>query len=59
MNWCRAERSEGKISIQPHDRGERPGYWWDLPPEDMVVIPATEDAVTVGTALRLALDRCD
>ena len=59
MNWCRAERSEGKISIQPHDRGERPGYWWDLPPEDMVVIPATEDAATVGAVLRLALDRCD
>ena len=56
MDWCRAERSEGRISIQPHKR-EKPEYWRDLPPEKTVVIPSTKDPVAVGAALRVALDR--
>jgi hypothetical protein len=56
MDWCRAKRSEGKISIQPHKR-DKPEYWNDLPPEMTVVIPATTDAA--GAALRLALDHCE
>jgi hypothetical protein len=58
MNWCRAERSQGTISIQPHKR-DKPEYWNDLPKELTVVIPATTDAAAVGAALRLALDRCE
>jgi hypothetical protein len=58
MNWCRAKRSEGTISIQPHKR-DKPEYWSDLPPEMTVVVPATTDAAVAGSALRLALDRCE
>jgi hypothetical protein len=58
MGWCRTKRSEGMISIQPHAR-DKPDYWRNLPPETTVVIPATRDAVAVGAALRLALDRCE
>lgn len=59
MNWCRAERSEGKIAIQPHKRDKQPEQWENLSPEKTVVIPATRDAAAVGAALRLALDRCE
>jgi contact-dependent growth inhibition (CDI) system CdiI-like immunity protein len=58
MDWCRVERSEGKISIQPHKR-DKPEYWTDLPADRTVVIPATTDAAAAGAALRLALDRCE
>ena len=58
MDWCEAERSEGKISIQPHQR-DKPEYFRDLPPEKTVLIPETDDAETLGAALRLALDRCE
>jgi len=58
MDWCRAKRSEGKISIQPHKR-DKPEYWADLPPDRTVVIPATTDAAAAGAALRLALERCE
>jgi hypothetical protein len=58
MDWCRAKRSEGKISVQPHKR-DKPEYWRDLPPDSNVVIPATTDAAAAGAALRLALDRCE
>jgi hypothetical protein len=58
MDWSRAERSEGKISIQPHKR-DKPEYFRDLPPDRTVVIPATDNAVRIGAALRLALDRCE
>ncbi|MHB8884773.1 MAG: contact-dependent growth inhibition system immunity protein [Methylovirgula sp.] len=58
MNWCRAERSEGMISIRPHGR-DKPEYWRDLPNDKTVVIPATTNAAIVGAALRLALDRCE
>ena len=57
-NWCRVERSEGKISLQPHE-SNKPEYFSDLPPETTVVIAATTDAAAVGAALRLALDRCE
>ncbi len=59
MNWCRAERSEGLISIQPHKRDDKPEYWIWLPPSENVVIPATTDSAVAGAALRLALDRCE
>jgi hypothetical protein len=58
MDWCRAKRSEGTILIRPHKR-DKPGYWTDLPREQDVVIPETNDAATVGAALRLALERCE
>ncbi len=58
MDWCRAKRSEGKISIQPHKR-DKPEYWRDLPPDRTVVISATTDVAAAGAALRLALDRCE
>ncbi len=58
MDWCRAKRSEGKISIQPHER-DKPEYRRDLPPDKTVVIAATTDAAAAGAALRLALDRCE
>jgi hypothetical protein len=59
MNWCRAKRSEGKISIQPHHRRDKPGEWRWLPPEQHVVISETQNAAVVGAALRLALNRCE
>jgi contact-dependent growth inhibition (CDI) system CdiI-like immunity protein len=58
MDWCEAERSEGKISIKPHKR-DKPEYFRTLPPEKTVVIPATEDPHALGAALRLALERCE
>ena len=58
MDWCRAERSEGKISIRPHKR-DKPQYWKTLPPDKIVVIPATTDAAALGAALTLALSRCE
>jgi CDI immunity protein len=58
MDWCEAERSEGKISIKPHKR-DKPEYFRKLPPEKTVVIPATDDPQAVGAALRLALDHCE
>ena len=58
MDWCRAMRSEGKISIEPY-KLDKPEYWTDLPPEMTVVIPRTTDAAAAGAALRLALDRCE
>lgn len=57
MNWCRAKRSEGKLSIQPHKR-DKPEYWSDLPADQTVIVPATTDVVAAGAALRSALDRC-
>jgi hypothetical protein len=59
MNWVRVERSEGKILIQPHQRREKPGEWKWLPPEQNVVIRETHDSAAVGSALRLAFNRCE
>jgi hypothetical protein len=58
MDWCRAERSEAKISIKPFKR-DKPEYFRNLPASRAVVIPETRDAATAGAALRLALDRCE
>jgi hypothetical protein len=58
MDWCRITRSEGAISIKPHQR-DRPEYFRDLPPEKTVVVPATDDPEAVGAAVRLALSRCE
>jgi CDI immunity protein len=58
MEWCRVERSEGKISIRPHKR-DKPEYFRNLPADRTVVIPETRDAATAGAALRLALDCCE
>ena len=58
MDWCRAKRSEGQISIQPHKR-DKPEYFRSLPPDRTVVIPETRDTAELGAALRLALDRCE
>jgi hypothetical protein len=57
-DWCRVERSEGRISLQPHKR-DKPEYFDDLPPDRTVVISATTDAAVAGAALRQALDRCE
>jgi hypothetical protein len=58
MDWCRADRSEGKISIRPHKR-DTPEYFRILSADRTVTIPETRDAATAGAALRLALDRCE
>ena len=58
LDWCRTERSEGRISIQPHKR-DKPELFRDLPRDRTVVIAATTEAVAAGAALRLALDRCE
>jgi hypothetical protein len=58
MDWCRAQRSEEKISIKPYKR-DKPEYFRDLPTDRTVVIPETRDAATAGAALRLALNRCE
>lgn len=58
MDWCRAKRSEGTISIQPHKR-DKPEYWRSLPADRTLVIPDTREAAAAGAALRLALDRCE
>jgi hypothetical protein len=58
MDWSRAQRSEGKISIQPHKR-DKPEHFRNLPPDKTVVNPETRDPATAGAALRLALDRCE
>ena len=58
LDWCHTERSEGRISIQPHKR-DKPELFRDLPPDRTVVIPAKVDATAAGAALRLALDRCE
>jgi hypothetical protein len=58
IDWSRAERSEGNISIKPHKR-DKPEYFRDLPPDRTVVISATDNAARIGAALRLALDRCE
>jgi hypothetical protein len=59
MKWCRAKKAEAKISIQPHQRREKPGEWKWLPPQQNIIIPETHDAAAVGSALRLAFDRCE
>lgn len=58
MDWCRARRCEGKISIQPH-KHDNSEYFRNLPADRTVVIPETKDAAVAGAALRLALDRCE
>jgi hypothetical protein len=58
MDWCRADRSKGKISIWPRKR-DKPEYFRNLPADRTVVIPETRDAVVAGAALRKALDRCE
>jgi hypothetical protein len=58
LDWCLARVFDGNIAIQPHRR-EKMNSWRSLPPDRTVVIPVTDDAVTLGAALRLALDRCE
>jgi hypothetical protein len=57
MKWCRVERSEDRISIQPHER-EKPECFRKLPKDQAVIISATTDSTALGAALQLALDRC-
>jgi hypothetical protein len=57
LDWCEAQRFDGKIEIEPHRRSS-PG-WRSLPPEKTIVIPETDDAEAVGAAVRLALSRCE
>jgi len=59
MNWCRIQRSEGRISIEPHKRRDQPEHWKWLPQDQTVSIPDSRDTAAVGAALRLALDRCE
>jgi hypothetical protein len=58
MDWCEVARSEGKISIKPHQRIKPERFRW-LPPERTVIVPVTDDPDAAGAALRLALDRCE
>lgn len=57
LDWCAGQMFDGKIKIQPHRRS--PPAWRSLPAEKTVFIPMTDDAETVGAALRLALSRCE
>ena len=59
MNWCRAERSEGTISIQSHKRDDKPEQRKWAPPDKTVIIPVTTNPTAAGAALRLAFDRCE
>jgi contact-dependent growth inhibition (CDI) system CdiI-like immunity protein len=58
MDWCRAKRSEGRISIARRMR-DRPEYFRNLPVDRTIAIPETWDGATAGAVLRLALDRCE
>jgi hypothetical protein len=58
MDWCKAERSQGNISIKPHKR-DKSEHFRDLPMDRTVVISAADNAARIGAALRLALDRCE
>jgi hypothetical protein len=58
MDWVRAERSEGKISLEPHKRSHKPGHCIWLAADQSVVLPATMDAAAAGAAMRSALNRC-
>jgi hypothetical protein len=58
LDWCRTIRTEGRITIEPHKR-DKPGTWKSLPLESRVSFPETNDATVAGTALRLALTRCE
>jgi CDI immunity protein len=57
LDWCAGQMFDGKIKIQPHRRS--PPAWRNLPAEKTVFIPMTDDAATIGAALRLALSRCE
>lgn len=57
MNWCRAERSEGTISIQSHKCDDKPEHGKWVPPDKTVIVPVTTNFAAAGAALRLALDR--
>lgn len=59
MRYCFAERCEGKISITPHKRDNKPGYILDVPPEKHVIIPETTDPLIAGAAVKLALSHCE
>ena len=58
MNWCRVERSQGKLSFKPHKR-DKPGFWTGLPAEKTIIVPANQDTTAFGAALRTALDYCE
>jgi hypothetical protein len=55
MDWCQVKRRDGKIFIELFMR-DKPGTWKGLPSEPDIVIPATDDALVAGAALRRALD---
>ncbi len=57
MDWCEGQMFDGKIRIEPHRRVSL--GWRSLSPEKMIVIPATDDAASVGAAVRVALSRCE
>jgi CDI immunity protein len=50
MDWCRAETSEGRISMAPHRR-DKPEYFRSLPADRTAVIPETKDAAAACAAL--------
>ena len=54
--WCRVQRVEGEIQIQPFRPAAR-GTWKMLPEEMRVSIPETTDPDAVGAALNLAFER--
>jgi hypothetical protein len=57
LKWCLVTRSEGKISIQPHQR-DKPQYFRDMPEDQTVIIATVADITALSAALKLALDRC-
>jgi hypothetical protein len=59
MRYCLAECREGWLIITPHKRDKKPEFWWDLPEDKTVLIPATDDPGIVGAAVKLALSHCE
>ena len=58
MRYCFIERTQGRISLRPHQRRPQPGGIKLLPEDQTVVIPDTRDPLVAGAALALALSRC-
>lgn len=57
LAFVHVSESEGRITFEPR-RWAKTAHWWDLPEDQNVIIPATDDEQIVGEAARLALSRC-
>jgi hypothetical protein len=57
LAFVHVSQSEGRVTFEPR-RWAKTAHWWDLPEDQNVVIPVTDDEQIVGEAARLALSRC-